>query len=78
MNSKGQTLIEYLIIVAVIAIGSIFIVKSLGETVKVRFANITNALQGNHQDLQPQIVNPEDYSKRGLNDFFKAAGSGHN
>ena len=73
MNSKGQTLIEYLIIVAVSAIGSIFIVKSLGETVKVRFANITNALQDKTQNLQPQAVNPEDYSKRGLSDFFKGA-----
>jgi pilus assembly protein Flp/PilA len=73
MNSKGQTLIEYLIIVAVIAIGSIFIVRGLGETVKVRFANITNALQDNQHEIQLNAPKQDDYSNRGLTDFFKKA-----
>jgi len=76
MNSKGQTLIEYLIIVAVIAIGSIFIVKSLGQTVRVRFANITNALQDKHDEITLQPLSADEYSKRGLSDFFKPAGPG--
>jgi len=73
MNSKGQSLIEYLIIVAVIAIGSIAVVRGLGQTVYVRFANITNALQNKADTLQPDALNKDDYSKKGLSDFFKGA-----
>jgi pilus assembly protein Flp/PilA len=73
-NSRGQSLIEYLIIVAIIAVGSIGIVKTLGSTVKVRFANITNALQGKETAIQADAPNQEDYKKRGLDDFFQGAG----
>jgi Flp pilus assembly pilin Flp len=72
-NSKGQSLIEYLILVAVIAIGSIGIVRGLGHTILVRYANITNALQNKSPELQPEAVNAVDYQKKGLDDFFKSA-----
>jgi pilus assembly protein Flp/PilA len=73
-NSRGQSLIEYLIIVAIIAVGSIGIVKTLGNTVKVRFANITNALQGKETAIQADAPSENEYQKRGLDDFFKGAG----
>ena len=73
-NQKGQSLIEYLIIVAVIAIGSIAIVRALGETINVRFANITNALQGKNTNLTLNPVERDSFKKRGLDDFFKGAG----
>ncbi len=73
-NSRGQSLIEYLIIVALIGIGSIAIMRSLGQTIYVRFANITNALQNKNDDIKTENVRTELHQKRGLNDFFKAAG----
>ena len=73
-NKRSQSLIEYLIIVALIAIGSIAIMRSLGETIYVRFANITGALQQKSVDLQPGAITPDQFQKRGLDDFFKAAG----
>jgi pilus assembly protein Flp/PilA len=75
MNTKGQSLVEYLIIVSLVAVGSIAIVRTLGQTVYVRFANITNALQGKSTEVQPDSVKEEQYQKRGLDDFFKAAGN---
>ncbi len=75
-EAKGQSLIEYLLIVAIIAIGSIGIVRSLGQTILIRYTNITNALQNNAANLQPEAVKAEDFKKKGLNDFFKGAGEG--
>ena len=73
-QQRGQGLVEYLILVALIAVGSIAIVRSLSHTIYVRFANITNALQhGKNADLQPDDVTAEQYQKRGLDDFFKGA-----
>jgi len=79
-NSRGQGLIEYLIIVAIVAIGSIAIVRSLGETIYVRFANITGALQHDSRatNAQPSAVSQDQIQKRNMNDFFKAAGSNPN
>lgn len=73
-NQKGQSLVEYLIIVSLIAVGSIAIMRSLGETVYVRFANITNALQGKSPEVHPESVKESLYQRRGMDDFFKAAG----
>ena len=73
LNSKGQGLIEYLILVAVIAIGSIGIVRGLGHTILIRYANITNALQNNTTEIQTPGVNASDFQKKGLDDFFRQA-----
>ncbi len=73
LNSRGQSLIEYLILVAVIAIGSIGIVRGLGQTILVRYTNITNALQNKTTEIQPDAVNASDYRKKGLDDFFSLA-----
>lgn len=74
-NQRGQGLIEYLIIVAVIAIGSIAVMRSLGQTIYVRFANITNALQQKELPILMTPVTPDQYQKKGLGDFFKGAAS---
>jgi pilus assembly protein Flp/PilA len=70
-NQRGQSLIEYLVIVSIIAIGSIAIVRSLGETVYVRFANITNALQNKNEEISLSAPSKNEYKKKGLDDFFK-------
>jgi pilus assembly protein Flp/PilA len=70
-NSRGQSLIEYLILVAVIAIGSIGIVRGLGHTILIRYTNITNALQNRKTELQPEAINPNDFQKKNLDDFFR-------
>lgn len=75
-NQKGQSLIEYLILVALVAVGSIAVVRSLGQTVYVRFANITNALQNKDSNIQPDSVTSEQFRKKGLDDFFKSASGG--
>ncbi|MCC6276886.1 MAG: Flp family type IVb pilin [Oligoflexia bacterium] len=72
-SQKGQSLVEYLIIVSVVAIGSIAIVRTLGQTIKVRYTNITHALQNKDVDVQAEAVKESDYQRSGLDDFFKGA-----
>jgi len=73
-NQKGQSLIEYLIIVALIAVGSIGVVRVVGQNIYGRFANISNALQGNSKSVAMDKVTDSQTKKRDLNDFFKTAG----
>jgi len=44
MNQKGQGLIEYLIIVAIIAIGALSIMRVVGQSVNLKFATIAKSL----------------------------------
>ncbi|MCE9614449.1 MAG: hypothetical protein K8T26_09245 [Lentisphaerae bacterium] len=45
-RKSGQGMTEYIIIVAVIAIGAILIVALFGQQIKVTFARITGTLGG--------------------------------
>ena len=73
-NSKGQGLTEYLIIVAIMAVATIGIVRVLGNTVSVQFANITNALQGKQkQKIQADAVEENHYKKKHLGNFINGA-----
>lgn len=56
-NKKGQGLIEYLIIVAIVAVGSIAVIKTVGANIDVKFATVAQALGGN--------ANSTDQSSRG-------------
>ena len=79
-NQKGQGLVEYLIIVALIAVAAIGIMQTLQKTVNSQFTNVTNAIGG--QSTKDKIVldkvGEADYRKRGLNDFMKRANNQKN
>ncbi len=73
-NSKGQGLIEYLIIVAIVAIGSISVIKVVGANLNVQFANIAQALGGNATTKkQAHKVTDSMTKKRDLGNFFEGA-----
>ncbi len=79
-NQKGQGLIEYLIIVALMAVAAMGIIRVLSQTVEVQFAKAAAALQGRKANVQLQ--NPEiqavDVKKKDMSDFFhgtKSSGS---
>lgn len=76
-NRKGQGLIEYLVLVCLIAVGSMAVIRVVGKNVRVQFANISRALGGEDQALQAEKVTSDDYSKRDFSDFMKGAGSGN-
>lgn len=74
-NNSGQGLIEYLIISALIAVACIGIVRVLGHTISIQFANITNSLQGVQNKIQTEKVSDSHYKKRDLSNFMSGASS---
>ena len=75
INKKGQGLIEYLILVALMAVSTIGIVRVLNQTVKSRFANAVYSLQGKTRRVQTESVRESDYQKSDLSDFMTGAAS---
>ena len=75
-NQKGQGLIEYLIIVALMAVAAISIVKLLNKTVQVQFANVIWSLQ-NRQGLAPkhERLKSGDYEKKDFGNFMNDSDS---
>jgi len=70
-KQSGQSLTEYLILVALIAISSIGIIRILGQTTKAQLANITNALQGGHKtNIEAENVEAKHYNKSDLSNFM--------
>lgn len=73
-NSRGQGLIEYLVIVALMGVATIAIVRVMGQTVSSRFASITYALQGKKQSAAAESVDAGLYKKKDLGNFFDGVG----
>jgi len=74
-NKRGQGLIEYLILVSLMAVSTIGIVRVLNQTVKSRFANAVYSLQGTSRKAQTDSVQESDYQKSDLSDFMTGAAS---
>lgn len=76
-NKSGQSLIEYLIIVAIVAVGTMSIVRVVGKNVSVQFANIAKALgSGDDNQLKAEAINAKMYKKKDLGNFLEGATSG--
>ncbi len=75
-NNRGQGLIEYIIIVAMIAVGAISLIRVLHQSVNSQFAQIAKALGAKNS---AQIAAPEITSsmmqKKDLTNFMRGARS---
>lgn len=72
-NKKGQSLIEYLIIVALVAVGTISIMRTLSAQVQTRYARIAESLGASTTDnanIDNQNISDTMYKKRDMKDFF--------
>jgi Flp pilus assembly pilin Flp len=71
-RQKGQSLTEYLILVALVAIASIGVVRLLGQTARVQLSNITNALQGSRaRQIKAEEVRESHHSQKDLSNFMR-------
>ena len=71
-KQKGQSLTEYLILVALVAISSIGVVRLLGQTARVQLSNITNALQGSRaRQIKAEDVRESHHSQKDLSNFMR-------
>lgn len=69
-NNSGQSLIEYLILVALMAVATIGIVRVMGQTVSAKFATITHALQGRTKSVRTERIDDVHHKNKDLGDFF--------
>ncbi len=74
-NSHGQGLIEYLIIVALVAVATIGVVRVLGQAINSRFATISYALQGQKKTPTVDAISESQLKKRDLGNFMDGVGS---
>lgn len=75
-NQRGQGLIEYLIIVALMGVATIGIVRALGQTVSAKFASTALALQGSQKKAQVESVDQNLYEKKDFSSFINGAVEG--
>ena len=78
LNKKGQGLIEYLILIALMGVATIGIIRTLNQTVKSRFANAIYALQGRNQKAKTHSMKKEEYQRSDLSNFMSGSASTDN
>ena len=67
-------MIEYMILVAMVAVASLGIVKIFSHTLQTKMAQVTLSLQGRRSEAdatQPDPVRREHYKQRTLEDFYE-------
>ena len=73
-NQKGQALIEYIILVTLVAIVSVGVVRVLGHNVNAHFVEIASTLNGTPLAKKTKAVNPNLYqSVRNLGNYMDNA-----
>ncbi|MFN7454945.1 MAG: Flp family type IVb pilin [Pseudobdellovibrionaceae bacterium] len=73
-NQKGQSLVEYLILVALIAVGSIGLVRAIGQNLNVRYAKVVESLGGSVEgEKRADAVTESMYKKKDLRDFMNGS-----
>ena len=75
LGKKGQGLVEYLILVALMGVATIGVIRTLNQTIKSRFANAIYALQGRKQKAPTYQVRKDDYQRSDLSNFMSGAAS---
>lgn len=73
-NNRGQGLIEYVILVALVGVATIGMVRVLQKSVKVNLANVVHALQSDGKRRESfERVSEDDVRKSDFSDFMNGA-----
>lgn len=72
-NHKGQSLVEYLILVALMGVASIGIIRTLQSALNSRYASVIHALQGSGKRAPSVEVNETDILRKDLGNFMNGA-----
>ena len=70
-TQSGQGMVEYLVIVAIIAISSIGIIKVLSQTLRIKFSQVTASLQDRQGPKNAQLkkVSRKHWRLKGMGDL---------
>ena len=75
-NQRGQGLIEYVILVALVGVATIGMVRILQSSINVNLANIVHALQSDGKRRESfERVDSGDIRKKDFSDFMNGASS---
>lgn len=73
-KKKGQSLTEYLILTALIAVGSIAVVQLVSHNIRAKFAVISEAIRGEERsDIVGDQVERRHYQTLDMKDFARDA-----
>ena len=73
-NERGQGLIEYLVIVALMGVATIAIVRVMGQTVEAKFGNIAHALRADGKTEKVETIDASYTKKKDLGNFMDGSG----
>ena len=73
-RDSGQGLVEYLILVSLVAVASILILKSLSRNLKEQYANVSAAIRG-AAPVSTTAPQSDAYREHGMNDFYRGSSS---
>ena len=75
-NNRGQSLVEYLIIVALMGVATIGIIRYLQHTVNAKFANVVYSLKGGEKKTAKTLtIKKEHLEKKDFSNFMNGANS---
>lgn len=73
-SKKGQGLIEYLILVAILAVGTIGVVKIVGQNIRIQYANINRGLGAQQTNqLKAKEISDSQINQKDLTNFLEGA-----
>ncbi len=73
-KNQGQGMVEYMILVALIAAGTIGIIRVVGYNIGAQYENINRALGAKTSNqLQMQNADQSQINKKDLSDFLRGA-----
>jgi Flp pilus assembly pilin Flp len=73
-NQKGQSLVEYLILVALVAVSSIAIVRSVGQNIQTKFADVAFSMGARVEGQRESApISSEQYRKKDFRDFLSGS-----
>ena len=79
LGTKGQALVEYLLLVALMVVASFGVIKLLNHSVRGKFVQVVDAIQG-RESSRVKFDRPQksDYRKKDMSDFMRGASSKNN
>ena len=72
-KERGQGLVEYLILVALVGVATISVIRLLNHTITAKFTDAIFALQGSSKKSKKESVSETVYKKKDFRDFMNGA-----
>lgn len=68
-RTLGQAISEYMILTALVAVGSIAVIQVMGSNLRARIGVISEAIRGKKKDIAGTALEAKHYEIKDLGDF---------